>query len=124
MCFVFLKVSGSIFTLLDIYGFEKLCERHSWQAQGSEEAIPVCFRYKITALESTHMFKPNAFESDTVPSHRTFGACYNGRYDKVVNNAFAKVLWEVLLAKKSQVDGSHCCDGSMYFMHRALCNIF
>lgn len=56
----------------------------------------MCFRYTITALESgrTHLFKPNAFESETVPTHRTFGALYNNSYQKVVQNNLACVLWE------------------------------
>lgn len=60
--------------------------------------MPICFRYQISCLDSgkTHMFKPNAFDSESpTPTHRTFGALYNSAYDKVARNDFARVLWEV-----------------------------
>ena len=68
------------------------------QGAGSNtEPVPACFRYVVKPLESgqTFMFRPNPPNAEqTEVSHRSFGALYKGKFEKVINNNKARLVWE------------------------------
>ena len=85
------------------------------QATGgnASEPVPACFRYVVKPVESgqTFLFRPNQpnVEQGAEISHRSLGGLYHGKYEKVINNNKARLVWEARLSFVSQCSNRICC---------------
>ena len=59
----------------------------------------------------TFMFRPNQpnVEQGGEVSHRSLGGLYHGKYEKVINNNKARLVWEARFSFVSQCSNRICC---------------